>query len=1049
MLSAGHTSLTLYIQLFLAGYGLEIEDLEALRTWGSKTPGHPEYRHTRGVEITTGPLGQGIGASVGMAMAARRERGLLDPDAPPGQSPFDHHVFVISSDGDMMEGVSSEASSLAGHQELGNLIVFYDQNHISIEDDTDVSFSEDVGARYAAYGWHVQKVDWRGQHGYTEDVDALLDAIEAAKAETGRPSIIVLNTIIGWPAPTKQNTGKAHGAALGADEVAATKKLLGFDPEQSFAVEEEVLRHAREVVNRGRVAHEQWNERYQAWRAANPDRAALLDRLRGRRLPAAWADVLPVFEPDRNGMATRKASGVVLSALAPVLPELWGGSADLAESNLTTMDGADSFIPPNRQTKEWHGGPYGRTLHFGIREHAMAAALNGIALQSLTRAYGGTFLTFSDYMRPAVRLAALMQLGAIYVWTHDSIGLGEDGPTHQPIEQLTSLRNIPGLDVVRPGDANETSVCWRTIIEQHDRPAGLVLQPAERSRAGARRLHRLCLRGGRRARRLHPGRGVLRLARRAADRDWIRGAAGAGRAGPAGSRRHRRAGRLDALPGVVRRAGPGLPRHRAAAGGARPGQRRGRCHQWLAGDRRRRRAQHRRRALRRVRRLQDHLPRVRRHGRGRRGRRAGEHARRRARRPARRPPRHVRPDRGRDCRPPRLTGAVVPRLLTAPSEGRHFMTSEARHDPLAELSALGVAVWLDDLSRELLAGGELQRLIDERHVVGVTTNPTIFAAALSKGDRYDDQLRELAVQGAGVETVVFRVTTDDVRAGCDVFTRAYQRTGGQDGRVSIEVDPRLAHDVDATVTMARALRDAVGRDNMFVKIPATREGLAAITQAIAEGISVNVTLIFSLDRYRAVMDAYLAGLEQTAADGRDLAAIRSVASFFVSRVDTEVDARLERIGTDEALRLRGKAAIANARLAYQAFQEVIGGERWSRLAAAGGQRQRPLWASTGVKNPAYPDTMYVTELVAPDTVNTMPGPTLEAFAGHGEVKGDTITGRYDKARQVMERLAAVGIDFADVTEQLERDGVEKFEKSWSELAETVAAELDRNRGASG
>jgi len=475
VLSAGHTSLTLYIQLFLSGYGLQIEDLEALRTWGSKTPGHPEYRHTRGVEITTGPLGQGVGASVGMAMAARRERGLLDPDAPPGQSVFDHHVYVIASDGDMMEGVSSEASSLAGHQELGSLIMFYDQNHISIEDDTDISFSEDVGARYAAYGWHVQKVDWRGKNGYTEDVDAVLAAIEAAKAETGRPSIIVLNTIIGWPAPTKQNTGKAHGAALGADEVAATKRLLGFDPEKSFVVEEPVLRHAREVAERGRVAHEQWNERYQAWRQAHPDRAALLDRLRARRLPAGWADVLPTFEPDPKGMATRKASGTVLSALAPVLPELWGGSADLAESNLTTMDGADSFIPPSKQTKEWHGGPYGRTLHFGIREHAMAAALNGIALQSLTRCYGGTFLTFSDYMRPAVRLAALMQLDTIYVWTHDSIGLGEDGPTHQPIEHLASLRNIPGLDVVRPGDANETSVCWRTIIEHNDRPAGIIL----------------------------------------------------------------------------------------------------------------------------------------------------------------------------------------------------------------------------------------------------------------------------------------------------------------------------------------------------------------------------------------------------------------------------------------------------------------------------------------------------------------------------------------------------------------------------------------------
>jgi transketolase len=475
VLSAGHTSLTLYIQLYLSGYGLEIDDLRELRTWGSKTPGHPEFRHTRGVEITTGPLGQGFAAAVGMAMAARRERGLLDPDAPEGTSPFDHHIYVIASDGDMMEGVTSEASSLAGHQELGDLIVFYDQNHISIEDDTDVSFSEDVAVRYAAYGWHVQTVDWRTPEGYVEDVDGLLAAINAAQQETGRPSLIVLNTIIGWPAPTKQNTGKAHGSALGADEVAATKVLLGFDPEQDFAVEEQVLSHARAVAGRGRAAHARWQPRYEAWRRANPGRAALLDRLQAGELPAGWAAVLPRFEADPKGMATRKASGAVLSALAPVLPELWGGSADLAESNNTTMDGVDSFIPPSRQTKEWPGGPYGRTLHFGIREHAMAAALNGIALQSLTRAYGGTFLTFSDYMRPAVRLAALMQLPAIYVWTHDSIGLGEDGPTHQPIEQLAALRNIPGLDVVRPGDANETSICWRTIIEHTARPAGIIL----------------------------------------------------------------------------------------------------------------------------------------------------------------------------------------------------------------------------------------------------------------------------------------------------------------------------------------------------------------------------------------------------------------------------------------------------------------------------------------------------------------------------------------------------------------------------------------------
>ncbi|MFJ1596555.1 transketolase [Streptomyces sp. NPDC088261] len=475
VLSCGHSSLTLYIQLYLAGYGLELDDLRRLRTWGSATPGHPEYRHTRGVEITTGPLGQGFASAVGMAMAARRERGLLDPDAAPGSSPFDHHVYVFASDGDMMEGVTSEAASLAGHQELGNLVVVYDSNHISIEDDTDISFSEDTAARYATYGWHVQTVDWTRTGDYVEDVDALLAALEAAKAETSRPSFILLRTIIGWPAPTKRNTGKAHGSALGDEEVAATKSLLGFDPDRTFAVEDDVLARTRAVGERGREQHAAWQSGYDAWREAHPDRAALLDRLRDQRLPDGWTRALPEFPADAKGMATRKASGEVLTALAPVLPELWGGSADLAGSNNTTMEGEPSFVPSERQTEEFPGGPYGRTLHFGIREHAMGSILNGIALQSLTRPYGGTFLTFSDYMRPAVRLAALMKLPATYVWTHDSIGLGEDGPTHQPVEHLAALRAIPGLDVVRPGDANETIVCWRTILEHTDRPAGLVL----------------------------------------------------------------------------------------------------------------------------------------------------------------------------------------------------------------------------------------------------------------------------------------------------------------------------------------------------------------------------------------------------------------------------------------------------------------------------------------------------------------------------------------------------------------------------------------------
>jgi transketolase len=476
VLSCGHSSLTLYIQLYLSGYPVTLDDIKRLRKWGSITPGHPEYGLTPGVEVTTGPLGQGLGNAVGMAMAARRERGLFDPDAAPGTSPFDHYVYVFASDGDIEEGITHEASALAGHQRLGNLVVLYDDNRISIEDDTNVAKSEDVAARYAAYGWHVQHVDWFLPDGaYQENVQALYAAYLAAREHTAAPSLIVLRTIIGWPAPNKKGTGAAHGAALGEAEVAATKEILGFDPAVKFPVEEEVVDHARQVAGRGKQLHAEWEDAFTKWANANPERKALYDRLAKRELPAGWTDALPTFPADPKGTGTRRASGKILTALAPVLPELWGGSADLAESNNTTMEGEPSFVPEDHQTKMWPGNPYGRTLHFGIREHGMGAILNGIVLSGFTRPYGGTFLQFSDYMRGAVRLAALMEVPVTYVWTHDSIGLGEDGPTHQPIEHLWSLRNIPGLDIVRPADANETVVAWRTILTHTDRPAGLCL----------------------------------------------------------------------------------------------------------------------------------------------------------------------------------------------------------------------------------------------------------------------------------------------------------------------------------------------------------------------------------------------------------------------------------------------------------------------------------------------------------------------------------------------------------------------------------------------
>ncbi|MCZ9351518.1 transketolase [Streptomyces mutabilis] len=473
VLSPGHTSLTLYTQLYLAGYELGLDDLKAFRTHGSKTPGHPEYGHTAGVETTTGPLGQGVANAVGMAMAARYERGLFDPEAPEGESPFDHTIWAIVSDGDLQEGVSAEASSLAGHQKLGNLVFLYDDNHISIEGDTATAFSEDVLRRYEAYGWHVQRIE-PADNGDV-DVHALYEALTAAKAETGRPSIIAMRTIIAWPAPNAQNTEASHGSALGDDEVAATKRVLGFDPEKSFEVADDVLAHTRKALDRGAEAHAAWGKRIDKWRGAQPERAALFDRVVAGRLPEGWENALPVFETGK-AVATRAASGKVLQALGPVLPELWGGSADLAGSNNTTIDRTSSFLPAGNPLPE--ADPYGRTVHFGIREFSMAAEMNGIALHGNTRVYGGTFLVFSDYMRNAVRMSALMQLPVTYVWTHDSVGLGEDGPTHQPVEHLAALRAIPGLNVVRPADANETATAWAEILRRHSThpaPHGLAL----------------------------------------------------------------------------------------------------------------------------------------------------------------------------------------------------------------------------------------------------------------------------------------------------------------------------------------------------------------------------------------------------------------------------------------------------------------------------------------------------------------------------------------------------------------------------------------------
>jgi transketolase len=469
ILSCGHSSLTLYTQLFFSGYGLEMEDMQSFRTWGSLTPGHPEFGHTAGVEMTTGPLGAGVATAVGFAMAARYERGLLDPQTPAGTSLFDHSIWVLCSDGDLQEGVSGEASSLAGTQELGNLNLIYDDNRISIEGDTHVSFTEDVAARYRAYGWHVQEVAALADGNI--DLASLDAAMVAAKAEKTKPSLIRMHSVIAWPAPKLRGTAKSHGSALGDEEIAATKKELGLNPDEKFAMPAEIFAHVRAVKDRGAVAHAEWNKKFDVWSAANPERHQLLTRLQKRELPAGWDSALPVFEAGKD-LATRAASGHVINAIAKVLPEFWGGSADLAESNNTTIEGGKSFLPASSQMKD--ADPYGRIIHFGIREHAMGSIVNGITLHGLTRTFGGTFAVFSDYMRPAVRLAALMDIPSTFIWTHDSIGLGEDGPTHQPIEHFAALRAIPNFAVIRPADANEVAQAWRSIL-QRQKPAGLLL----------------------------------------------------------------------------------------------------------------------------------------------------------------------------------------------------------------------------------------------------------------------------------------------------------------------------------------------------------------------------------------------------------------------------------------------------------------------------------------------------------------------------------------------------------------------------------------------
>lgn len=1023
VLSVGHSSLTQYIQLFLGGFGLELDDLTQLRTWGSLTPGHPEYGHTNGVEITTGPLGQGLASSVGMAMAARKERGLFDPDAPAGQSPFDHYVYTICSDGDVQEGVTAEACSLAGTQQLGNLIVFWDDNNISIEDDTDIAFSESVAKRYEAYGWQVLEV------GSGEDVAALEQAVKLAKQDTLRPTFIRVQTVIAYPAPNAMNTGASHGAALGEEEIQATKKFLGFDPDEHFHVDEKVLAHTRELVSRGTKAQQEWQQRFDDWAKKNPERKELFDRMAAYELPENFGEDMPVWEADSKGIATRKASAEVIQVLAAQLPELWGGSADLAGSNNTVIKGAPSFGPQSISTDMWQADPlHGRNLHFGIREHGMAAIMNGIALHGHTRVYGGTFLIFSEYMYPAVRLGALMGTDTYYVWTHDSIGLGEDGPTHQPVETLAALRAIPNLAVIRPADANETTQAWVSAMRKEKGPKGLALTrqnvpvlegTAEKASVGVAKGAYVLVEASASPELILIATGSeVHLAVAAAERLEAEGTPTRVVSAPCLEwfEQQDESYRESVLPREVTarvsiEAGLAMPWHKYTApfgrqislehyGASAPAEELFAKFGFTVDN-----------VVAEAKKALEQAP------------------------AAGKVPGWGNTADNNDDTSVSADAASITASASSVTPAQAIDSADA-DTALAELAAVGTATWLDDLSRERIVSGNLKELIETKSVLGVTTNPSIFSAAMSKGDSYDADIARLATRDISADQAVYELAISDVQNACDILSSVHQRTGGADGRVSIEVDPRISADTDKTLQQARDLWKRVDRNNAMIKIPATPEGLPAITAALAEGISVNVTLIFSVERYREVIQAYKEGIAQARENGLDLSKIHSVASFFVSRIDTEVDKRLEQIGTEEARNLRGQAGIANARRAYALFIE-----EFQNFDVPGAHKQRPLWASTGVKNPDYPADMYVTELAGPDTVNTMPEATLEAVLNSGTINGDTLTGAGDKAEAIFRKLESAGIDFADVYAKLELEGIDKFVNAWEELLESMSQRL--------
>ncbi len=970
VLSMGHASMLIYSLLHLYGYDVTLEDLRSFRQLGGKCAGHPEYGICPGVETTTGPLGQGVGNSVGMAIAQAWQNAHFNAQ---GCELFKHRVFALCSDGDLMEGVGAEAASMAGHLGLSNLVWIYDDNEITIDGRTNIAFSENVAARFQSYGWFVTHV------ADANNLDEVHVALEAAIAEPNRPSLIVCKSKIGFGSPNRENTSKAHGEPLGADEIKLTKQAYGWDPEATFHVPEEVRTHmAGAAATRGIEYSQQWRAMFEQYEADHPKLAAEWKAMSSRECPDGWDAHLPVFEADAKGMATRAAGGKALAAIAPRVTALMGGSADLVNSTKTIVPDSPLF------SKEQ---PEGRNIAFGIREHAMAAAANGMSLSGM-RPFVSSFLTFTDYCRPSIRLSAMMHQPVIYVFTHDSIGLGEDGPTHQAVEHVASLRAMPGLDVVRPADANETVEAWRYIMSVTDRPILLAL-----TRQGVPTLDRSTYAS---ASGLAKGGYVL------ADCD---GSPDVILIGTGSELQHCVAAyesltsegvkvrvvslpcweqferqpisyRNDVLP-------PSVTKRVAIEAGATHGWERyvGSEGAIIGLDR------------------------------------FGESA------PA-----------GEVMREFGFTAENVVKVARQVLAGGAKEGGDAMGTRIEQINAVGQSIWCDSISRSMIEGGDLQRLIDQG-VVGVTSNPTIFHKAIAGSDDYDAAIENLVANGASTDDVYEALTVGDVGDAADLFKPVYERTNGLDGFVSLEVNPHLAHDTKGTVEEARRLFGKLNRPNVFIKVPATEEGIPAIETLIAEGIHVNVTLIFSRAMYAKVMEAYIRGLEKRADAGQDVTGVSCVASFFVSRVDTLVDKRIrEKIdaGHKNLSTRLGMAAVGNAKLAYADYKAVFHGSRFEKLRKMGSRVQRPLWASTSAKDPAYGDTCYVDPLIGPETVNTLPLHTIDAVLDHGAV-ASAIEQDVASYRAAMDAIEAEGINMSDVTDELLTAGVKAFANSFDAL----------------